>query len=123
MATKRKPKAVLMRFEQLTAEEVDIVQLVPESMLLSFARFWRRWQDMPPLVRAGAAFRVVGSTLNAKADADYISRRALSQGLLRREKVHAKFAEAFHELAQLVKHLVRDADAQAEALGIDADIE
>lgn len=122
MATKRKPKAIVMRFERLTVEEVDIVQRVPEAMLLSFAMFWRRWQNLPPLVRAGAAFRAVSSLTRAKTDADDIARHALAQGLLRREKVHANFGIAFSSLLQLMKHFVREADAEAESRGIDGDL-
>lgn len=84
--------------------------------------FQERWKQLPPLVRASCASWLINVLDNS---ADQHARNMAKQkvcGLDRRAKISEAFGRSDRTVAQLFVALCKEADAEAVAKGIDADI-
>lgn len=117
----KKPLVVKVELKELCREEWDQVMQVPENVLLGFGRFWTAWRTIPPLVRASAAFMVLDQTRARVAAQPRYDEIAQSHGLPRRMSVQRASAEAHERIGRMLAALVRHADEEAAARGIDAD--
>lgn len=80
------------------------------------------WAALPPLVRASAASNVVDWLENQRSSLQRGEKIDIAHGMTRRLAVNLSFSEAYGILASLCAALTREADAEAVARGIDADI-
>lgn len=121
MAEKKIDRTKAIVFEDLHESEVSRIREVPPAILLSFARFWGSWTAIPPLVRAGHAF---GALRNHRLHFNRESEQqaAVAHGLRRRIFVISEFDRAAKEIDSFFAMLVRHADDEAKARGIDGDI-
>lgn len=82
--------------------------------------FLDRWRHIPPLVRASYGFFLVERTM--KEFPVLLAEKELADLLPRRDRVNNFFRQASSALRMLAVALTRQADNEAEARGIDADV-
>lgn len=82
--------------------------------------FIARWQQIPPLVRASYGYNIAKHTLRERLLVP--GEANLNTCLSRRSRVNAAFDQASAALRQLAIDLTRQADDEAEDVGIDADV-
>lgn len=113
--------------EQLRAvtRDMEVLAQVESAAHLSMVpvlhRFASDWMQLPPLVRAGVAYRVF---VDHQRHLDVVTREAtnaIRQGFMRRGRVQNHFRSAYLAFLDLLGPLVKMADAEARAKGIDAD--
>jgi len=89
----------------------------------AFAAFKLRWLALPPLVRASTAFHVVRENAHQAVGHQRATEEGAIALLPRRKRVLERFVEADLALVDFFISLTRQADDEAVARGIDADIE
>jgi hypothetical protein len=112
----------LIRLEiQVARRDLDVLAHVEpsanESIRSSLHAFGLAWSELPALVRAGHAHAASIYFRSRMSEDRSMSKDAADQGLMRRSRVRGHFADASHAMADLMAHLVREADADAERSG------
>jgi hypothetical protein len=83
--------------------------------------FVTTWKKLPPLVRASVAAYLVGELdrCQKRAVQSYIADKEV---MPRRARVSERFLMAYEAVRRLMVQLANEADAEAEAAGIDSDV-
>ncbi len=98
-------------------------RIADSSVAAALFRFGKDWEKLPPLVRAGAAHALFMQHQKGLREESVNIRNSHRQGFTRRTSVRSAFRSVELAFLDLLGPLIKQADREAEALGIDCDIE
>jgi hypothetical protein len=91
-----------------------------DPLLQACDDFLDRWRQIPPLVRASYGYLLVKRSM--KEFPFLLAEKELADLLPRRDRVNQLFRQASSAMRMLAIALIQQADNEAEAAGIDADV-